>query len=109
VAQAKDIILTGKEIDGAEAHRIGIAQRVYPSGELWERSIEMAQAIAAMNRDGVRLTMAHLSRVEDLSKAESLAFAKQIRRWFQDGRSFADTAASVIDRFTGGADDVDGG
>ena len=30
VAQAKDIILTGKEIDGVEAHRIGLAQRVVP-------------------------------------------------------------------------------
>ena len=101
VAQAKDIILTGKEIDGVEAHRIGLAQRVVPSSELWERAIEVAQAIAGMDPNGVRMTMAHLAQVEDLSKAESLAFAKQVRRWFSERRSFPDAAAGVLDRFTG--------
>lgn len=63
--------------------------------------MEVAQAIAGMNPDGVRMTMAHLAQVEDLSKAESLAFAKQVRRWFSERRSFPDAAAGVLDRFTG--------
>ena len=98
VAQAKDIILTGKVVDGSEAHRIGLAQRVFPSGRLWEEAMSMAAAVAGMNPHGVRMTMAHLSRVEDLSKEESLAFAKQVRQWFVDDGSFAERARNVLDK-----------
>lgn len=96
VAQAKDIILTGKVIDGREAHRIGFAQRVVPSAQLWDEAMNMANAIAGMNPHGVRMTMAHLSRVEDLSKDESLAFAKQVREWFVDDGTFAERAQHVL-------------
>jgi enoyl-CoA hydratase len=96
VAQAKDLILTGKVINGAEALRIGLAQRVSPSTNLWDEAMDMARAVAGMDTAGVRMTMAHLSRVEDLSKEESLAYAKQIREWFAPGRSFAESAKNVI-------------
>jgi enoyl-CoA hydratase len=96
VAQAKDIILTGKVIDGHEALRIGLAQRVYPSSTLLASALEMAHAVAKMDPSGVRMTMAHLSRVEDLSKEESIAFAKQVREWFAPGRNFADSARRVL-------------
>lgn len=98
VAQAKDLILTGKVIDGAEALRIGLAQRLAPSNELWPEVLEAATAIAAMDRQGVRQTMTHLSRVEDLSKEESLAFARQLRRLLPSARSLADSAAEVLGR-----------
>ena len=97
VAQAKDLILTGKVIDGREAHRIQLAQRVVPSADLWEEAMTMARAIAAMNPAGVRMTMAHLSKVDDLSKEESLHYATQVREWFGTGGSFAASARAVLD------------
>jgi enoyl-CoA hydratase/carnithine racemase len=97
VAQAKDIILTGKVIDGCEAHRIGFAQRLVPAERLWGEAMEMAGAIAGMRPEGVRMTMAHLSRVEDLSKEESLSFAIQVGRWFGSGGStFQQSAGEVL-------------
>lgn len=97
VAQAKDIILTGKVMDGREAHRVMFAQRVVPSEHLWEEAMIMAGAIAEMSPDGVRMTLAHLSRVEDLSKEESLSFATQVQQWFRaDGRSFPERARQVL-------------
>jgi enoyl-CoA hydratase len=96
VAQAKDLILTGRVIDGNEALRIGLAQRVSTSANLWDEAMDMARAVAGMDPAGVRMTMAHLSRVEDLSKEESLAYAKQIREWFAPSRSFAESAKNVI-------------
>lgn len=98
VAQAKDLILTGKVIDGHEAHRIGLAQRVFPSETLWSESIAIAQTIARMRPRGVQMTMAHLSRVEDLSKEESLSFANQVRQWFEPDRTFEDAASGVLER-----------
>jgi enoyl-CoA hydratase len=101
VAQAKDLILTGKVIDGAEAARIGLAQRVVPTASLWDEAMAMAEAVAGMNRDGVRMTLTHLSRVEDLSKEEALSFAVQVRELFAGrgtGGSFGEAAQAVLDR-----------
>lgn len=97
VAQAKDIILTGKVMDGREAHRVMFAQRVVPSERLWEEAMTMARAVAHMDPDGVRMTMTHLSRVEDLSKEESLSFATQVQQWSRaDGVSFPERARQVL-------------
>ncbi len=99
VAQAKDIILTGKVMDGREAHRVLFAQRVVPSEQLWGEAMTMARAITEMNPDGVLMTMNHLSRVEDLSKEESLSFARQIQQWFGGaGDSFPDAARQALAR-----------
>jgi hypothetical protein len=61
----------------------------------------IAHAVAGMDPNGVRMTMAHLSRVEDLSKEESLRFAKQVREWFPRGRPLGESAKNVLgDRAT---------
>ena len=100
VAQAKDIILTGKVIGGPEALRIGLVQRIYPSADLWEESMKVAQTIAAMRYQGVRATLAHLNHVEDLSKEESLRFATQVREWFAASTPLGDIAANVLNSNT---------
>jgi enoyl-CoA hydratase len=43
---AKDLILTGRTIDAAEAHRIGLVSAVYPADELMERVLETAAGLA---------------------------------------------------------------
>lgn len=98
VAQAKDLILTGKVIDGEEALRVGLAQRLTPSERLMDEAMAMARAVAAMPRSGLRMTMAHLSRVEDLSKEEALSFAGQVREWFPTGRPLEASARVILDK-----------
>ena len=48
LANAKDIILTGKVLDAAEALRIGLANRVFSSDRLQDEALAMAHAIAGM-------------------------------------------------------------
>jgi enoyl-CoA hydratase/carnithine racemase len=96
VAQAKDIILTGKVIDGREALRIGLAQRCVPSDRLWDEAMDVATAIAGMRPAGVRETMAHLSKVDDLSKDGSMRFAAELRTWFGTTPAFEDAARKVL-------------
>jgi len=43
---AKDLILTGRTIDAAEALRIGLVSAVYPAGELLDRAVETGAALA---------------------------------------------------------------
>lgn len=96
LAKARELILTGAVIDGAEAVRIGLANRVEASAELWERAMEMAQQIAEMDPEGVRVTQAHLSRTMDLSKEESLGYAKQVREMLRPTRRFDEAARKVL-------------
>jgi enoyl-CoA hydratase len=43
---AKDLILTGRTVDAAEAHRIGLVSAVYLPEELLDRALETAAALA---------------------------------------------------------------
>ncbi len=97
LSKAREIILTGLVLDGEEAVRVGLANRVYPSKGLWSEAMEMARAIAEMRADGVRMTQTHLARTLDLSKEESLGFAKQVREMMQPDRSFEEVARGVLD------------
>ncbi len=96
LSNAKELILTGRVIDGDEAVRIGLANRVVPSERLETEALEMAKAIAGMRPEGVRATMAHLGRTMDLSKEESLGLAKQVGEWLQPGRRFENVASGAL-------------
>lgn len=51
--KAKEMILTGRHIDAAEAERLGIVLRVVPRGELMPATMELARAIAKNPRIAV--------------------------------------------------------
>jgi enoyl-CoA hydratase/carnithine racemase len=78
---AKEVLLTGRELDGSEAFRMGFASSVHPSSELWEAALAMADAIAGMRPEGVRLTLAHLDRAGDMTRDQALRWAQLAPRW----------------------------
>src|SRR3954447_4362501 len=45
-SRAKDIILTGRQVDAEEALRIGLADRVVPAGEVLDAALELASSLA---------------------------------------------------------------
>jgi enoyl-CoA hydratase/carnithine racemase len=47
LGRALDLILTGRELDAAEAERIGFVDRLVPAGEALDKAIELAAQIAA--------------------------------------------------------------
>ena len=74
--KAKEMLLTGMLIDGKEAHRIGLVNRVFPSNKLMEGALEMARSIAAMRPEGVRLTLAFLETGQDMPKHQAFRWAQ---------------------------------
>jgi enoyl-CoA hydratase/carnithine racemase len=46
-ARAKDLVLTGRQVDAEEALRIGLADRVAPAGETLETALSLAASLAA--------------------------------------------------------------
>jgi len=80
-SRAKEIILTGRELDAAEAERIGFASARHPSERLGDAALAMARAIAAMDPQGVRLALTHIDRAADLPRDEALRLAADLPRW----------------------------
>lgn len=46
--RAKDLVLTGDSLTVEEAYRLGMVSRIFPQGELEERTIEYARRIASL-------------------------------------------------------------
>lgn len=54
-ARAKQLILTGAQLDGQRAFAFGIVNEVYPEAEFDDKVAELAHRLAAMNRYNLRL------------------------------------------------------
>ena len=46
--KAKELLLTGDSIDAEEAYRLGMVAKVFPAGQLADRTLEFARRIAAL-------------------------------------------------------------
>ena len=49
--KAKELLLTGDSIDAEEAHRLGMVSKIFPAGDLAERTLEFARRIAELPDD----------------------------------------------------------
>jgi enoyl-CoA hydratase len=73
LALAKELLLTGRQVDAEEAVRIGLANRVTTPGEELTTALDLAEQLAALPRDGVSHTRCGLNRA--LLEAETVAAA----------------------------------
>lgn len=63
---AKEFLFTGRRMDAAEAHRLGMVNRVVPRAELEAATAALAEEIAAAPPFAVKLTKRSLNRAADI-------------------------------------------
>ncbi len=68
---ARDLCLTGRHIDAAEAHRIGLVSEVLPPGQLMERALEFANMIAEVPAETLANVKSYLIGNSDKGFEES--------------------------------------
>jgi enoyl-CoA hydratase/carnithine racemase len=60
--RAKELILTGTEIDAIEAERIGLVNRVVPGDRLGDETMRIARELAVVDPVAMRLTKRAINR-----------------------------------------------
>ncbi|WP_306252705.1 crotonase/enoyl-CoA hydratase family protein [Parvularcula sp. IMCC14364] len=93
-SRAADMILTGREVKGAEALDFGLANRLVPDGQALASALELAQDIAAFPQRCLRNDRQSMYEQWDLTEAE--AIRNEMRRGLdtiQSGETHAGASA----------------
>jgi enoyl-CoA hydratase len=98
-SRAMDLILTGRGIDGVEAERIGLANRVVPPGDALAAARALAHDLAALPQRCLRSD--RLSALEQWNLDEDAAVRNELFRGL-DTIASGETAAGTA-RFAAGA------
>lgn len=77
-SRAMDLILTGRGVDGTEAERIGLANRVVEPGRAREAAVELAHALAALPQTCLRSDRRSALAQWDLAEPEALRHETQL-------------------------------
>jgi enoyl-CoA hydratase/carnithine racemase len=77
-ANALEMVLTSKFVDGAEAYRIGLAQRLVEPGNALTEAIDIATTIAAFSPDAVQGTKRLAYDNQDLTWDEALKWELEV-------------------------------
>jgi enoyl-CoA hydratase len=77
-AKAMDMILTGRNMDAAEAERAGLVSRVVPAGDLLAEAKAVATTISQMSRSATRMAKEAVDRAFETTLAEGLLYERRM-------------------------------
>jgi enoyl-CoA hydratase len=77
-AKAMDMILTGRNMDAAEAERSGLVSRVVPAEKLLEEALGVAKRIASLSRPAVMIAKEAVNRAYETTLAEGVRFERRV-------------------------------
>lgn len=77
--RAKELLYTGDMIDAAEAYRIGLVNKVYPTAEeLMAAALKMAKKIASKGQIAVRVTKSAVNQGMEMDSARGMAYEAEV-------------------------------
>src|ERR1700758_262 len=77
-AKAMDLILTGRNMDAAEAERSGLVSRVVPADELLREAQAVAMTIAQMSLSAARMAKEAVNRAFESPLSEGLLYERRL-------------------------------
>lgn len=96
LARAKELVYTGRVVDGAEAVELGLALRTVPGDRLLEAALELGGTLAERAPRSLRLAKEHLAAAAERTLDEALAAeteailrCMETEDWREGARAFA--------------------
>ncbi|MGF1605591.1 MAG: enoyl-CoA hydratase [Rhodothalassiaceae bacterium] len=77
-AKAMDLVLTGRNMDAAEAERCGLVSRVVPTDELLDTALKVADGIAHLSRPAVMIAKEAVNRAYETTLGEGIRFERRV-------------------------------
>ncbi|MCC6533036.1 MAG: enoyl-CoA hydratase/isomerase family protein [Burkholderiales bacterium] len=74
-----EMLFTGRPVDAAEAHRLGLVNRVVPNGESLQTATALALEIAGNAHHGIAFTKEVVRTATDMEYNKALEYARDIR------------------------------
>jgi enoyl-CoA hydratase/carnithine racemase len=94
------LLLTGRFIDAAEAHRIGLVQAVVPPAELMTRAYEVAETICSNAPMAVRMTKELAARSRDMALPDGIRFYQALNRLIELSEDLEEGTRAFSERRT---------
>jgi enoyl-CoA hydratase/carnithine racemase len=98
LGNAKELIMTGKLIDGREAHRIGFANRIAPAAELDAATDQLVNELLACAPRAVALAKQVIDAAAKPGLAESLAREVDAQEQLAGSDDFAEGTQAFLDK-----------
>jgi len=98
LGRAKELIMTGKLIDGREAHRIGFANRIAPAGELDAATDQLVNELLACAPRAVALAKQVIDAAAKPGLAESLEREVDAQEQLAGSADFAEGTRAFLDK-----------
>ncbi len=76
-SKAMDMVLTGRNMDAAEAERCGLATRVVPLDQLMDEAVKTAEKIASLSLPITMIAKEAVNRAFETSLAEGVLFERR--------------------------------
>ncbi|ONM46974.1 enoyl-CoA hydratase [Nocardia donostiensis] len=77
-AKAMDLVLTGRNMDVAEAERAGLVSRIVPAAQLLDTALEVASTIASMSLPVAMIAKEAVNRSFETTLTEGLRFERRV-------------------------------
>jgi enoyl-CoA hydratase len=97
--RALDLILTGRQMEAAEAHAIGLIDRLVEDGQAEAEALEIARELAVFSLPALRAVIRTADAAADLPLHDGIAYeAREEQELFDDGEAREGIAAFLEKR-----------
>ncbi|HWG85858.1 MAG TPA: enoyl-CoA hydratase-related protein, partial [Deinococcales bacterium] len=95
---ARELLLTGRLVPAAEAHRMGMVNEVVEDGRALERAVALAREISENSGTAIAATKELLALVPAMPAAEALRYAAGLNAWVRTTSDLREGVAAFLEK-----------